>query len=73
LEDHGLLQKGRAGEAGKRIRSTTDLAEALENADYIQESVPDDYATKKSVFKEMDAAAASDTILASSRFRLADE
>ena len=66
LEEHGLLQKGKAGEAGKRIRTTTDLGEAVNNADYVQESVPDDYAAKKSVFKEMDAAAASDTILASS-------
>ena len=66
LEEHGLLQKGKAGEAGKRIRTTTDLAEAVNNADYVQESVPDDYAAKKIVFKEMDAAAASDTILASS-------
>jgi 3-hydroxypropionate dehydrogenase (NADP+) len=66
LEDHGILQKGKAGEAGKRILTTADLAEAVNNADYVQESVPDDYAAKKSVFKEMDAAAASDTILASS-------
>ncbi len=66
LKDHGRLQKGRAAEACKRIRTTMDLAEAVKDADYVQESVPDDYAAKKSVFKEMDAAAASDTILASS-------
>lgn len=66
LKDHGRLQKGRAAEASKRIRTTMDLAEAVKDADYVQESVPDDYAAKKSVFKEMDAAAASDTILASS-------
>jgi 3-hydroxypropionate dehydrogenase (NADP+) len=42
------------------------LADAVKQADYIQESVPDNYAAKKEIFKEMDAAAASDTILASS-------
>jgi 3-hydroxypropionate dehydrogenase (NADP+) len=66
LEDRGRIRKGSAGEASKRIRTTMDLAEAVKNADYVQESVPDDYAAKKSVFKKMDAAAASDTILASS-------
>lgn len=66
LADHGFLQKGRSGEASKRIRTTMDLTEAVKNADYVQESVPDDYAAKKSVFREMDSAAASETILASS-------
>jgi 3-hydroxyacyl-CoA dehydrogenase len=66
MEDNGRLQMGKAATAYKRIRATTDLAEAVKSADYIQESVPDDYQSKRKVFKEMDALAPSDTILASS-------
>ncbi|MGD9241105.1 MAG: 3-hydroxyacyl-CoA dehydrogenase NAD-binding domain-containing protein [Desulfobacterales bacterium] len=66
LENNGRLQKGRAAVACARIRTILNLADAVKQADYIQESVPDNYAAKKEIFKEMDAAAASDTILASS-------
>jgi 3-hydroxypropionate dehydrogenase (NADP+) len=66
LENNGRLQKGQAAVACERIRTILNLADAVKHADYIQESVPDNYAAKKEVFKEMDAAAASDTILASS-------
>ena len=66
LEDNGRLQTGTAAGAYKLIRTTLSLTEAVEEADYILESVPDKYAAKKSVFKEMDALAAPDTILASS-------
>jgi 3-hydroxypropionate dehydrogenase (NADP+) len=66
LENNGRLQKGRAALACARIRTILNLADAVKQADYIQESVPDNYAAKKEIFKEMDAAAASDTILASS-------
>lgn len=66
MEDNGRLQMGKAATACKRIRSTTDLAEAVKSADYIQESVPDDYQSKKKVFTEMDALVPADTILASS-------
>ena len=66
LENNGRLQKGQAAVACERIRTILNLADAVQHADYIQESVPDNYTAKKAVFKEMDAAAASDTILASS-------
>ena len=66
LEDNGRLQKQTAAAAGALIRTTVDLAEAVEDADYILESVPDKYEAKKPVFREMDALAPSDTILASS-------
>jgi 3-hydroxyacyl-CoA dehydrogenase len=66
LENNGRLQKGQAAVACERIRTILNLADAVKQADYIQESVPDNYPAKKGVFKEMDAAAASDTILASS-------
>ena len=66
LENNGRLQKGQAAVACERIQTILNLADAVKHADYIQESVPDNYQAKKEVFKEMDAAAASDTILASS-------
>jgi 3-hydroxyacyl-CoA dehydrogenase len=66
LEDNGRLKTETAASAHKRIRTTLSLAGAVQDADYILESVPDKYAAKKPVFKEMDALAPPDTILASS-------
>lgn len=45
---------------------TTLAGEAVRNADYVQESVPDDYGYKKQIFREMDMAAPRHAILASS-------
>ena len=66
LEANNLLKPGEASAALKRIKPTTDLAEAVANADYVQESVPDNYEIKKRVFQEMDAHAPHHAILASS-------
>jgi 3-hydroxyacyl-CoA dehydrogenase len=66
LEANSLLKPGEASVALKRIKPTTDLAEAVANADYVQESVPDSYEIKKRVFREMDAHAPHCAILASS-------
>ena len=66
LEANNLLKPGEASTALKRIKPTTDLAEAVANADYVQESVPDNYEIKKRVFQEMDAHAPDYAILASS-------
>jgi 3-hydroxypropionate dehydrogenase (NADP+) len=66
LESHGLLERGGADGALKRIRTTTRVDEAVDHAEYVQESVPDNYAVKKQVFKEMDAHVPQHTILASS-------
>jgi 3-hydroxyacyl-CoA dehydrogenase len=66
LEANNLLKPGQASTALKRIKPTTDLAEAVANADYVQESVPDNYEIKKRVFQEMDAHAPDYAILASS-------
>ena len=66
LETNHILKKGEAGAALKRIKMSTCIHEAVGRADYVQESVPDDYAMKKRVFKEMDAAAPHHAILASS-------
>ena len=66
LEANNLLKQGEAKAALNRIRISTLIGEAVRNADYVQESVPDDYDFKKQVFKEMDAAAPDHAILASS-------
>ena len=66
LEENGRLQTITAAGAYKLIRTTLNLAEAVLDADFILESVPDNYDAKKPVFKEMDALAPAATILASS-------
>ena len=66
LEDNGRLYHGTAAEAYKHLYTTLNLAETVNHADYIQESIPDDYTAKKTLFKKMDALAPGDTILASS-------
>jgi 3-hydroxypropionate dehydrogenase (NADP+) len=66
LEENGRLDNETAAGAYKRIRTTLSLAEAVKSADYVLESVPDNYTAKKRVFKAMDALAPGDTILASS-------
>ncbi|MCP4623664.1 MAG: 3-hydroxyacyl-CoA dehydrogenase family protein [bacterium] len=66
LAENGRLQTDTAAGAYKLIRTTLSLAEAVKDADFILESVPDKYDAKKPVFKEMDTLAQADTILASS-------
>ena len=66
LEAKNLLKTGEANAAFKRISTSTHLGEVVCGADYIQESVPDDYGIKKRVFKEMDVTAPHHAIFASS-------
>ncbi len=66
LEKYGRLGDETAGVAIHRVQSTLSLAEAVRDADYIVESVPDTYADKKPVFEEMDSLAPGDTIIGSS-------
>jgi len=66
LEANHFLKQGEADTALKRIEMSTLIGEAVRNADYVQESVPDDYDFKKQVFREMDVAAPEHAILASS-------
>jgi 3-hydroxypropionate dehydrogenase (NADP+) len=66
LEAHGLLPKGAADSSIGRITTTTHIQDAVSHADYVQESVPDNYEIKKRVFKEMDEAVPGDAVLASS-------
>jgi 3-hydroxypropionate dehydrogenase (NADP+) len=66
LEAKNLLKQGEAEAALKRIKTSRLIGEAVRDADYVQESVPDHYGFKKQVFREMDVAAPDHTILASS-------
>jgi 3-hydroxyacyl-CoA dehydrogenase len=66
LELKGLLEKGGAEASFRRIKTTPDVGEAVGEADYVQESVPDNYGAKERIFKEMDENASPRAILASS-------
>jgi len=66
LEAKSFLKQGEAEAALKRIKTSRLIGEAVREADYVQESVPDHYDFKKQVFREMDVAAPDHAILASS-------
>jgi 3-hydroxypropionate dehydrogenase (NADP+) len=53
-----------------RISLTTDMGEAVGDADFVMESVYEDYATKRKVFGEMGAYAPEEAILATGSSRL---
>jgi 3-hydroxyacyl-CoA dehydrogenase len=65
-ESEGLLPEGASKEILGRVSIAADLAVALEGADYVQESAPEKLEVKQAVFRELDAAAAPETLLASS-------
>jgi len=60
-----LIAKSRGEAAVKKIRATTSLEEAVGEADYVQESVYENYDVKKDVFRKI-GAVNPDAILASS-------
>lgn len=66
LAKKGFLEENASEDSFKRIEITMDLKKAVEDADYVQESVSESYEVKKEVFKEIDAATSAHAILASS-------
>ncbi len=66
LAKKGLLKDESWKDCFRRIDFTTDIKDAVSEADYVQESVYEDYKVKKEVFRLMDAAAPPHAILASS-------
>ena len=66
LEDIDRISTGTAAQAAEFLETTTVLAEALTEAEFVMESVPDNYEAKKTVFKQLDTLAMADAILASS-------
>jgi 3-hydroxypropionate dehydrogenase (NADP+) len=66
LAEKRLLRDKDPEEIFQNIKATTNLEEAVKNADYIQESVPEKYSVKKEVFREIESASLPDAIIASS-------
>jgi len=73
LIEEGLVDLQRAGlikenpkTVAARVRTVSTLAEALRDADYVQENTAEDLAVKRAVYAEMDALAPAHCILASS-------
>ena len=66
MEKNKLIDLGEAQKAIANISFTVDVAEAVQSADYVQESIPDDYMLKTEVFTIMDKHAPKHTLLASS-------
>lgn len=71
----GWITPAEVEEALARIDHTTDLAKALDNADYVIEAVPEDLELKKKVFRQIGDLAPSHAVLASntSTFNIAAE
>jgi 3-hydroxybutyryl-CoA dehydrogenase len=61
----GKLARSDADVALSRVRTTTDLAEAVGGADLVIEAVFEDLQLKRSIFAELDRVAPHDAVLAS--------
>jgi L-gulonate 3-dehydrogenase len=66
LEANDLLNGASASQVAGRIRVATTLESALEGAVHVQENTPENVEVKRAVFAELDAAAPTDAVLASS-------
>jgi 3-hydroxyacyl-CoA dehydrogenase len=66
LEKGGLLNNQTAAVVRRRIAPVRTIPEALADASHVQESGPENVETKRAIFAQLDAAAAPDTVLASS-------
>lgn len=66
LVDAGVMTDAAAAAALDRIATTTDLAEAVRDADYVQESGPERYRIKRQIYRDLDRHTRPDVVLASS-------
>lgn len=66
LERKGLLVAKRLPQSAGHVRTASSLTDALKDADYVQESVPEDLELKKQVFRQVDSLTGPSTIIASS-------
>eukprot|EP01147_Barroeca_monosierra_P005818 gene5818-235_t len=66
LSENGLLNDQTVDSVMCRIHGTTSLEEAVQDAEYIQECVPEKLELKQQIFKSLDSLANESCILASS-------
>src|ERR1700723_409695 len=66
LEANDLLNGATASQVAARIHVAPTLESALEGTVHVQENTPENVEVKRAVFAELDAAAPSDAVLASS-------
>ena len=66
----GRLEEGEAQAILGRLRFTTDLSEALMDAQYVIEAVPENLELKRRIFSEIDRLAADGAILATNTSEL---
>lgn len=65
LVKHSLVNQAEAGNAINHIRTTANLKEAVESADFVIEASPENLDLKKELFADLDRFTRPDTILAS--------
>jgi 3-hydroxypropionate dehydrogenase (NADP+) len=70
LAEKGVITDSEIEPSLGRVTPTTDLGEAVGDADFVLESVFEDYGVKREVFMEMDAHAPEESILATGSSRL---
>ena len=66
LVEADVMTAEEAAAARDRISISTDLAEAVRDVDYVQESGPERYRIKREIYRELDALTRPDVLLASS-------
>jgi len=66
----GRLTEQQVQEVRARIKTTTDLAAALDGADYVMEAIPELIDLKRALFKHMDELAPPDLILGTNTSQL---
>lgn len=70
LVEKDVMTKDEAAAAKGRVSYTTVIADAVKDADFIQENTPDNLELKKSVLAEIEANCPADAIIASSTSNL---
>ena len=66
LVEAGVMTAEEVAAALDRISTTTDLAQAVKDVDFVQESGPERYRIKREIYRELDQLARPEVVLASS-------
>ena len=66
LVEAGVMSKEDVAAALDRVTTSTDLAAAVQDVDYVQESGPERYGIKREIYRDLDRLARPEAILASS-------